>query len=55
MADKKTGQICPKCGCHIGEAPYKKGDVLYCCRACAEGGRCTCGGCDEIEIPPTEE
>jgi hypothetical protein len=33
-------KICPACGCHIGGNPYKKENVLYGCRPCAEGSRC---------------
>jgi hypothetical protein len=54
MPEQTTEQLCPKCGCHIGVDRYKKNNVLYCCRACAEEGQCGCGCCDETELPPPE-
>jgi hypothetical protein len=47
-------QLCPACGCHIGVDAVKKNEVLYCCRACAEGGQCQCGCCTTTEMPPPE-
>ena len=49
-----TEQICPTCGCRIGVNPAKKENVLYCCHACAEGGQCECGCCEESDLPPPE-
>jgi hypothetical protein len=37
--EQKKEQLCPVCGCHIGFYAYKKKEVVYCCRACAEGGK----------------
>jgi hypothetical protein len=47
--EKKTEQLCPVCGCHIGVNAYNKEGVLYCCQACATGGQCKCGCCEETE------
>ena len=44
--------VCPVCGCQLGESPYKQGEVYYCCKACAVGDPCECGCC---EVVPKEE
>jgi len=46
---ERAEQVCPACGCHLGETPYKKGKVLYCCEACATGGQCECGCCKVVQ------
>ena len=38
-------QICPACGCAIGDNAYEKEGVVYCCEPCASGGQCECGCC----------
>ena len=38
-------QLCPACGCAIGDNAYEKEEVLYCCEPCASGGQCECGCC----------
>ena len=52
--EKEQEQICPACGCHIGVDAYEKENVLYCCHACATGGQCECGCCEERELPRPE-
>ena len=42
-----TEQLCPVCGCHIGKDAVTRKDVVYCCEACAEGNRCSCGCCEK--------
>ncbi len=42
-------QICPECGCDLGEAACEYDGVLYCCEPCAQGDECECGCCDEEE------
>ena len=47
MVDTETAeQVCPVCGCQLGEHPYKKGEVLYCCEPCATDAQCECGCCE---------
>ncbi len=41
-----TVQLCPVCGCSIGDEAYEKEEVTYCCEPCATGeGQCACGCC----------
>ncbi|RJQ40706.1 MAG: metallothionein [Dehalococcoidia bacterium] len=42
-------QLCPVCGCQIGEDAYEEGGTLYCCVPCATEGQCECGCCEEEE------
>lgn len=39
-------EICPVCGCDVGEHPYERDGIVYCCEPCAKGGACECGCCD---------
>ncbi len=48
-------QICPACGCVIGEEGYEKDGVMYCCEPCATGGQCECGCCTVVEEEPKAE
>ena len=46
MAD----QVCPECGCSVGDKAYKKeGGVIYCCEPCADSCKCECGCIDESQ------
>ena len=45
-------ELCPRCGCRLGESPYKQGEVWYCCQPCATGGDCECGDC---KVVPKED
>jgi hypothetical protein len=45
-----TEQICPVCGCSIGDESYEKDGVTYCCEPCAtRSGQCDCGCCTIVE------
>ncbi len=45
-----TVQLCPVCGCSIGDEAYEKEEVTYCCEPCATGeGQCACGCCTIVE------
>lgn len=48
-------QICPVCGCTVGEEGYEKDGVVYCCEPCATGGQCECGCCTVVEKKPEAE
>ncbi len=37
MVEKAIEQMCPGCGCAIGESGYEKEGVMYCSEPCAEG------------------
>ncbi len=52
IIEESIGEICPTCGCQLGESPYKEGEVYYCCEPCATGGACDCGCC---KVVPKEE
>jgi hypothetical protein len=54
--EKEKKQLCPSCGCHIGESAHEKGSVIYCCQPCAEGksSQCGCGCCTETALPAVE-
>ncbi len=52
IIEESIGEICPVCGCQLGEGPYKKGEVYYCCEPCATGGVCDCGCC---KVVPKED
>jgi len=46
-------QICPVCGCTIGDEAYEKEGVKYCCEPCAAGeGQCECGCCTIVKEKP---
>jgi len=46
MAD----QVCPECGCNIGDKAFKKEDgVIYCCEPCANTCKCECRCVDESQ------
>lgn len=47
-------EICPVCGCDIGENRYQRDGIVYCCEPCATGGACECG-CFNIPIPEEGE
>jgi hypothetical protein len=43
-------QLCPVCGCTIGDEVYEKEGGTYCCEPCATGkGQCECGCCEVVE------
>ncbi len=42
-------QLCPVCGCAIGDGVYEKDGVKYCCEPCASGSQCECGCCTVVE------
>ena len=42
-------QICPVCGCDVGEQMYEREGIVYCCEPCATGGVCECGCCEVVE------
>ena len=42
-------QLCPVCGCTIGDEAYEEEGALYCCESCATGGQCACGCCTIVE------
>ena len=42
-------QLCPVCGCTIGDEAYEKEGVIYCCESCATGEQCDCGCCTVVE------
>ncbi len=42
-------QLCPVCGCTIGDKVYEKEGIIYCCESCATGGQCGCGCCTIVE------
>ena len=44
-----TGEVCPECGCDIGERMYERDGIVYCCESCAKGGACECGCCEAGE------
>ena len=45
-----TEQICPVCGCSIGDEAHEKDGVKYCCEPCATPvGQCDCGCCTLVE------
>ena len=45
-----TEQICPVCGCSIGDEAYEKDGLKYCCEPCADQvGQCGCGCCLLVE------
>ena len=46
--EESIGDVCPVCGCQLGESPYKEGEVYYCCEACAKGDVCDCGNCKVV-------
>jgi hypothetical protein len=45
-------QVCPVCGCPIGEDAYEENGLLYCCEPCATQGQCECGCCEVEEEAP---
>ncbi|MDY6918074.1 MAG: metallothionein [Chloroflexota bacterium] len=48
-------QLCPRCGCPIGQDGYELGGVTYCCEPCATGsGPCECGCCETPTEPEKE-
>lgn len=48
-------QICPTCGCNIGEKEYEKKGIVYCCHPCASGSACECGCCEPVETKEEEK
>ena len=54
-AAETAEQICPACGCQLGESPYEKGEVLYCCQPCATGAECQCGCCEAMEKEDSQQ
>lgn len=44
-----TEELCPVCGCSIGNNAYEKDGVSYCCEPCASGSPCECGCCKVVE------
>ncbi len=42
-------QICPVCGCDVGEQMYEREGIVYCCEPCAAGSACECGCCEVVE------
>ncbi len=52
IIEESIGEVCPACGCQLGESPYKDVEVYYCCEPCATGGACDCGCC---KVVPKEE
>ncbi|MCE5265622.1 MAG: hypothetical protein LLG97_19110 [Deltaproteobacteria bacterium] len=42
-----ANQMCPQCGCIVGDKAFKRGGVVYCCEPCANGCKCECGCVDE--------
>ena len=48
-----TKPVCDYCGEPIGEKPVRRGDLVYCCEACAfEASRSKdCGGRSDSHIP----
>ena len=43
-------QLCPVCGCTVGDAGYEKEGVTYCCKPCvSSGSSCECGCCEVTE------
>ena len=47
-------QICPVCGCPVGEGAYEKDGKAYCCEPCATGSVCVCGCCSIGEVGEAE-
>ena len=49
-------QLCPVCGCTIGDKAHEKGGVTYCCEPCSiEGAQCSCGCCEIVEEKSEEQ
>jgi hypothetical protein len=41
--------ICPTCGCVIGDHGLEKDGVIYCGEPCTSGTQCECGCCSIAE------
>ena len=48
-------EICPTCGCTIGDKSNEKEGVVYCCGPCATGRQCECGCCTIVREQEQEE
>lgn len=44
-----AAQLCPACGCEVGEEAFEEDGVVYCCESCATDGQCECGCCEAEE------
>ena len=49
-----TEELCPVCGCAIGDGAYEKDGQTYCCEPCASSSPCECGCCTVAEDQPGE-
>ena len=46
---------CARCGCALGFRSCRRDAAWYCCGACSNSGRCTCGCKPEYAEPPSSD